>query len=228
MTAISNTAFDIQADIKNINSLWEKAIKEKKISSTPAPVLPSSSLTPSSSSSSLSSSFVLEKSCFCLDMNVPLHINGSVDILEVVKSTVCAFNSKTIAFRSSCFYKNLNHLLMDYKQNVKVPRKNTYDAEIYRILANWLAEVHEFKIIGQWHLKQVCDNSGYHHFYCNLMIKKANNPYPETVIKILASRSALKIKKHFDQVFKYADQLCPEEVWIMHFSREDSIVSNPY
>jgi hypothetical protein len=161
-------------------------------------------------------------------MDVPLHTNGSVDVLEVVKSTVRTFNPKTIAFGSSRSYKSSNHLLVDCKQNVKVPRESTYDAEMYRILANWLAEVHGFEIIGQWHLEQVCDDGGYHHFYCDLTIKKANNPHPEAVIEILASGSAPKIKKHFDQVFKYADQLCPEEVWIVHFSREDSIVSDPY
>ncbi|GBB88922.1 hypothetical protein RclHR1_15540001 [Rhizophagus clarus] len=31
-----------KADIKNVNSLWEKAIKEKKILPPPVPVLPSS------------------------------------------------------------------------------------------------------------------------------------------------------------------------------------------
>ncbi|RIA79612.1 hypothetical protein C1645_840286, partial [Glomus cerebriforme] len=68
-----------KSDIKNVNSLWEKAIKEKKISPPLAPVLPSSS--------SSSSSSVLGKRCFYPDMDVPLHANGSVDILEVVKST---------------------------------------------------------------------------------------------------------------------------------------------
>jgi hypothetical protein len=37
-----------------------------------------------------------------------------------------------------------------------------------------------------------------------------------------------KLTKHFDQVMKYADQLSPEEVWIVHFSREDSVVVDPY
>ena len=81
-------------------------------------------------------------------MDVPLHTNGSVDVFEVVKSTVRTFNPKTIAFRSSRSYKSSNHLLIDCKQNVKVPRESTYDAEMCRILANWLAEIHGFEIIG--------------------------------------------------------------------------------
>jgi hypothetical protein len=143
---------------------------------------------------------------------VPLQSNGSVDVLEVVKSTVCTFNPKTIALGSSRSYKSLNHLLVDSKQNVKVPRESIYDAEMYRILANWLAEVHRYEITGQWHLEQVCDDGDYHHFYCDLTIKKADALNPVAVIEILASGSVPKIKKHFDQALKYANQLCPEEV----------------
>src|SRR5215469_1652641 len=60
-------------------------------------------------------------SCFCPDMDVPLLANGSVDILEVVKSTVRTFDPKTIALGSSRSYKRSNHLLVDSTQNVKVP-----------------------------------------------------------------------------------------------------------
>ena len=34
--------------------------------------------------------------------------------------------------------------------------------------------------------------------------------------------------KHFDRVIKYADQLRSQEIWIVHFSREDSVASDPY
>ena len=161
-------------------------------------------------------------------MDVPLLVNGSVDIFEVVKSTVRSFDSKTIALGSSRSYKRSNHLLVDSKQNVKVPRESTYDAEMYRILANWLAKVHGFEVTSQWHLEQVCDDGEYHHFYCDLTIKEADAPNPIAVIEVLASGSTPKIKKHFEQVFTYADQLHPLEVWIVHFSREDSVVSDPY
>jgi hypothetical protein len=157
-----------------------------------------------------------------------MQANGSVDVLEVVKSTVRTFNPKTIALGSSRSYKSSNHLLVDCKQDVKVPRESTYDAEMYRILANWLAEVYGFEITSQWHLEGIGNDGGWHHLYCDLIIKKPDNPYPEAVIEVLASGSVPKIKKHFDQVLKYADQLHPKEVWIVHFSREDSVVSNPY
>ena len=167
-------------------------------------------------------------SFFCPDVGVPLQANGSVDVLEVVKSTVRIFNPKTIALGSSRSYKSSNYLLVDSKQNVKVPRESIYDAEMYRILANWLAKVHGYEITGQWHLEGVCDDGDYHHFYCDLTIKKAEVPNPVAVIEVLASGSVPKIEKHFNQVMKYADQLCPEEVWIVHLSREDSVVVDPY
>ncbi|CAG8523424.1 1265_t:CDS:2 [Diversispora eburnea] len=107
-------------------------------------------------------------SCFCPDEDIPLQANGS------------------------------NNLLVDFKQNMKVPRESTYDAEMYRILTNWLAKVYGYEV--------TCDDGDYHHFYCDLTIKKADVPNPVAIIEILASGS----------------------VWIVHFSREDSIIMNQY
>ncbi|CAG8788543.1 26910_t:CDS:1, partial [Racocetra persica] len=66
------------------------------------------------------------------------------------------------------------------------------------ILTNWLAKVHRYEITGQWYLDRICDDSGYHHFYCDLTIKEADITNPIAVIEILASGSVPKIKKHFD------------------------------
>ncbi|CAG8541725.1 1395_t:CDS:2 [Cetraspora pellucida] len=133
------------------------------------------------------------------DVNIPLQANGSVNILKVVKTA-----------------------------NVKVPRESTYDAEMYRILYNWLAKVHGFEITGQWHLKAVSDDGYYRHSYCDLTIKKPDSPYPEAVIEVLATESIPKLEKHFEQVLKYADRLCPKEIWVVHFSRENSVTINPH
>ena len=37
-----------------------------------------------------------------------------------------------------------------------------------------------------------------------------------------------KLNGHFEQVFKYEEQLHPREIWIVHFSREDCIVTTSY
>ena len=72
----------------------------------------------------------------CPDTDIPLRPNGSVDVLEVIKSAVCLFNKKTISLGSSRSFKNSNYLVVDSKQNIKVPRESMYDAEMYRILHN--------------------------------------------------------------------------------------------
>ncbi|CAG8496825.1 7051_t:CDS:2 [Funneliformis mosseae] len=206
------------ADVESVNSLWRKNIKERKRQRESA----------STNSSSKKQCVVPEISCFCPSVDVPLQANGSVDILETVKSTICVFDRKIISLGSSRSYKSSNHLLVDSEQNVKVPRESTYDAEMYRILVNWLAIVNGFEITGQWHLEKVCDDGDYHHFYCDLTIKKPDNPHPEAVLELVATGTIPKLIKHFDRVIKYADQLCPKEVWIVHFSSEDSVASDPY
>ena len=118
-------------------------------SSSSLPLLLSSpsSLSSLSSSSPSSSPIILGKrqrvnysssitpniSCFCPNIDVPLQVNGSVDIFKIVKSAVCSFDQKTIAFGSFRSYKSSNHLLVDSEQNAKVPQESTYDAEMYQI-----------------------------------------------------------------------------------------------
>ncbi|RIA90950.1 hypothetical protein C1645_737492 [Glomus cerebriforme] len=99
---------------------------------------------------------------------------------------------------------------------------------MYRILVNWLAKLHGLEITGQWHLEQVGDDGSFHYLYCDLTIKKPNNPCPEAILKLVATGSIPKLIKHFDRAIKYADQLRPKEVWIVHFSRKDSVVFDPY
>ncbi|CAG8595198.1 5617_t:CDS:2, partial [Diversispora eburnea] len=167
-------------------------------------------------------------SYFCPDEDVPLQVNGTMDVLEVVKSTVSTFDPKTITLGSFRSYKSSNHLLVDSKQNGKVPRESMYDAEMYRILTNWLAKVHGYEVTGQWHLKGICEDGGYHHFYCDLTIKKSDDPSPVAVLELLATSSLSKLDEHFERVFDYSDQFKPSEVWVIHFSREDDVVKDPY
>ncbi|CAG8455397.1 15864_t:CDS:2 [Funneliformis caledonium] len=48
--------------------------------------------------------------------NVPLKANGSLDILEVIKSAVHIFDKDTIEIGSSRSYKSSKHLRIDYEQ----------------------------------------------------------------------------------------------------------------
>ncbi|CAG8709204.1 103_t:CDS:2, partial [Racocetra fulgida] len=107
--------------------------------------------------------------------------------------------------------------------SIDVPLRKNGSINILEVL-----KVHGYEITGQWHLEQVCDDGSYHHYYCDLTIKKPDNPHPEALIELLATASVSKLNGHFDQVFKYAEHLCPQEVWIVHFSREDFVVTKPY
>ncbi|CAG8528804.1 14370_t:CDS:2 [Funneliformis mosseae] len=66
--------------------------------------------------------------------------------------------------------------------------------------------------IGQWHLEQVFDDGDYHHFYRDLTIKKHDSLHPEALLELLAITSISKLNGHFEQVFKHAERLCPQEV----------------
>ena len=88
--------------------------------------------------------------------------------------------------------------------------------------------MHGFEVTGQWHLEEIGNDGDWHHLYCDLTVKKSDNTHPEAILEIVATGSALTLIKHFDRVMKYADQLNPKEVWVVHFSREDSVVSVPY
>ena len=163
-----------------------------------------------------------------LPVDIPLRNNGSIDVLDILKTAVRDFDQGTIALGSSRSYKSSNHIYVNSEHFIKVPRESTYDAEMYWVLANWLRKFHGFEITGQWHLEQVCDDGNYHHLYCDLTIKKPDSSHPEALLELLATASISKLNGHFEQVFKYTEQLRPQEIWIVHFSREDFVVSDPY
>jgi len=160
--------------------------------------------------------------------DIPLRSDGSIDILEILKTAVRDFDQGIISLGSSHSYKSSNHLYVNSEHYIKVPRESTYDAEMYWVLMNWLRKIHGYEITGQWHLEQVCNDGDYHHLYCDLTIKNPDSPHLEALLELLATASISKLNGHFEQVFKYEEQLHPREIWIVHFSREDYIVTNPY
>jgi len=81
--------------------------------------------------------------------DIPFQNDGSVNILEILKTAVRDFDQSIIALGSSHSYKSSNHLYVNSEHYIKVSRESTYDAEIYRILVNWLRKIHEYKITGQ-------------------------------------------------------------------------------
>ena len=81
--------------------------------------------------------------------DIPFRNDGSVDILEILKTAVRDFDQGIIALGSSRSYKSSNHLYVNSEHYIKVPRESTYDAEMYRVLVNWLRKIHGYEITGQ-------------------------------------------------------------------------------
>ena len=84
-----------------------------------------------------------------LPVDIPLWNDGSIDVLDILKTTVHDFDQGTIALGSSRSYKSSNHIYVNSEHFIKVPRESTYDAEMYRVLVNWLRKFHGFEITGQ-------------------------------------------------------------------------------
>ena len=63
--------------------------------------------------------------------DILLHGDGSIDILEILKTAVRDFDQGIISLGSSHSYKSSNHLYVNSEHYIKVPRESTYDAEMY-------------------------------------------------------------------------------------------------
>lgn len=122
----------------------------------------------------------------------------------MLKLVVSIFDKNTITLGSTRSYKQSNHLRVESECNVKVARESVYDAEMYRVLLNWLTKVHNYEVTGQWHLEDIYEDGDWHHLYCDLSIKKPDDPNPLALLELVATTSISKLKKHFDQVFQYA------------------------
>src|SRR3954454_8893883 len=173
-------------------------------------------LAPPKSDSSVFSAPVTKKRSISkvldISTDIPFRNNGNIDILEILKTAVRDFDQGIIALGSSHSYKSSNHLYVNSEHYIKVPRESTYDAEMYRVLVNWLRKIYGYEITGQWHLEKVCDDGEYHHLYCDLTIKKPDSPHLEALLELLATASISKLNGHFEQVFKYEEQLHPQEI----------------
>ena len=63
-----------------------------------------------------------------------------------------------------------------------------------------------------------------HHYYCDIIINESD----VALLELVATESKPTLKEHCKRAHEYAAKLCPKEVWIVHFSRGDSIASEPY
>jgi hypothetical protein len=148
--------------------------------------------------------------------------------VEMMKLLIPQFNANIIYLGSSRSYKKPKFLKRNSAQNVLVPRESVYDAEMYRVMVNWLVYSFNIEITGQWHLEFVGQDGGYHHSYCDLSLKYPDDEAPFAILELLATASTSNLKKHVDQILSYANQLHPKELWIIHFYKTDNISPKPF
>ncbi|CAI2182369.1 8193_t:CDS:2 [Funneliformis geosporum] len=76
---------------------------------------------------------------------IPLDKDQKLDILKMLQVIVTFFDVKLIHLAPLCCFKKAT-VPVNGKNGRKIPRENTYDQELIRILKNWLAS---YTIIGQ-------------------------------------------------------------------------------
>ncbi|CAG8579474.1 12231_t:CDS:2, partial [Cetraspora pellucida] len=154
-----------------------------------------------------------------LKVEVPYHPStGNLDILEALKQIVSIFDQETI---KSCNSFKLARVLVNNANNREVPRESIYDAELYRIMSNWLGR---FTVTGQWHLKYRA--SGHiNNKYVDIVISRPD--HPTIALELLATATKKELKEHYERALLYDKKLPADNTWIVHFTCEENAISEP-
>ena len=143
---------------------------------------------------------------------------GTLDILKALKQVVCVFDKETI---KSCNSFKLARVLVNNANNREVPRESVYDAELYRIMSNWLGR---FTVTGQWHLKYHASRH-INNKYVDIVI--ARSDHSTIAFELLASATKKELKEHYEWTLIYDKKLLVNETWMVHFTYEENAFSVP-
>ncbi|KAF9433089.1 hypothetical protein BGZ76_009907 [Entomortierella beljakovae] len=146
---------------------------------------------------------------------------GPLDILETLKVALRFFDRDLMTWAAERSYKDSGSLKVDGNSKVRVPRESVYDTELMRILTNWLSKTEQYQITGQWYLREL-EN----HRYSDIVIKR-HGCIP-IVLELLATGSRSFIRSHIEKTPFYKEQLNAQEAWVVHFTREDNYLDDPY
>lgn len=105
-------------------------------------------------------------------IDVPERSDNSIDTLKVLQEAICCFDKDIICHASKHSFK-IAHVPVNGRYSSQVPHESVFDAELCRILVNWLGKARGFQISRQWHLKE---NDG--HGYSNLVILAPSTNQP--------------------------------------------------
>ncbi|CAG8496711.1 10657_t:CDS:2 [Gigaspora margarita] len=114
---------------------------------------------------------------------------GILNILTTLIQVVCVFDQETIKFNNSF---KIAHVPVNNANNREVPRESVYDAELYRVMSNWLSR---FTVMGQWHLKY---RAGGHinNKYVDIVILRSD--HPTIALELLATATKKELKEYYE------------------------------
>ncbi|CAG8632328.1 8857_t:CDS:2, partial [Paraglomus brasilianum] len=152
-------------------------------------------------------------------MGIPRRNDGLhvMDTLQVLKECVCAFDKDTIrAARIQSF--KIAETKVAGRLGVMVPRETVYDAELNRILMNWLVVHGNFQIAGQWYTNTkeclVGQRRKVKNRYCDLVITPEFDStasitirHPGVLLELIASADEKNLEEHFERAQKYGKMI---------------------
>jgi hypothetical protein len=100
-------------------------------------------------------------------------------------------------------------------------RECVYNAELMRVLTNWLAHGHMFTITGQWHLETDLNKDE----DCKIVIGKLG--MTTIVLKLLATGDAAFIMAHVKKTLDHKVLFSADEAWVVHFTCKDNYFDHP-
>ena len=109
------------------------------------------------------------------------------------------------------------------KLNQSVPRESVYDAELYRILRNWLGTAN-YKVTDQY---LISNNGGKNHRYSDLVIDSLAL-CRKIVLELLATANTNDLNEYFQRALDYSRLLSAKETWIVHVTCEDGYVNKAH
>jgi len=159
----------------------------------------------------------------CPRNDIPFFKDSKVlDTLITLRLATKSFDKDIISLARIRSYK-IAKVRVNGEPNQPVPRESVYDAELYRVLRNWLSPS-KFQITGQWHLVY---NRGTRrqHRYSDIVI---DTPYGQKIVlELLATASNDDLTEHFQRALEYANLLSADETWIVHLTCKDKYVKQP-
>ncbi|KAF9957871.1 hypothetical protein BGZ65_001811 [Modicella reniformis] len=144
----------------------------------------------------------------------PRRPNGTLDILEIIRSSLRLFDKDFVNDAVSSSFKTAP-VCVNNSRNMNVPKESVYDSEMTRICMNWLASRHGYQVIGQYHIANL---------FCDIVIQ-----YDKQLValELVATETAKQIEKHVTRTVKYKQLLKANEGWVIHFTRQDNYLQDP-